>query len=75
MYHARKSLLFSNEGPWMECEGNLFDITMETYDCVDGWELVDNFMLNEISEKYNKIDIGLFRNNGLAVFQNISGPK
>ena len=32
-------------------------------------------MLNKISEKYNKNDIGWYRDDGLAVFQNISGPK
>ena len=31
MYHARKSLLFSNKKPWMKREGNLFDVTMGAY--------------------------------------------
>ena len=33
------------------------------------------FMLNKISEKYNKNDIGLYIDDGLAVFKNISGPE
>ena len=32
-------------------------------------------MLNKISEKYNKNDIGLYIDDGLAVFKNISGPE
>ena len=32
-------------------------------------------MLNKVSEKYNKNDIGLYRDGGLAVFKNISGPE
>ena len=32
MYHARKSLLFSNEKPWMKRKENLFDVTMGAYD-------------------------------------------
>ena len=32
MHHARKSLLFSNEKPWMKRGGNLFDVTMGAYD-------------------------------------------
>ena len=32
-------------------------------------------MLNKISEKYNKNYVGLYINDGLALFTNISGPK
>ena len=48
MYHARKSLLLSDEKHWMKREGNHFDVTMEAY---NGAELVGIFMLNKISEK------------------------
>ena len=75
MYHARKSLLFSNEKPWMKREGNLFDVTMVAYDGAEVCELVGIFMLNKISEKYDKNDIGLYRDDDLAVFKNISGPE
>ena len=70
MYHARKSLLFSNEKPWMKRERNLFDVTMGAYDGAVVCELVGIFMLNKISEKY-----GLYRDDGLAVFKNISDPE
>ena len=75
MYHARKSLLFCNEKPWMKREGNLFDATMGAYDGAEVCELVSIFILNKISEKYNKNDVGLYRDDGLAVFKNISGPE
>ena len=61
MYHARKSLLFSNEKPWMKREGNLFDVTMGAYDGAEVCELVGIFMLNKISEKYNKNDIQKYK--------------
>ena len=32
-------------------------------------------MSNKISEKYNKNNVGLYRDDGLAVFKNISGPE
>ena len=32
-------------------------------------------MLNKISEKYNKNYVGLYRNDGLALFTDISGLK
>ena len=75
MYHARKSLLFSNEKPWMKREGNLFGVTVGAYNGAEVCELVGIFMLNKISEKYDKNDIGVYRDDGLAVFKNISGPK
>ena len=56
-------------------EGNLFDVTMGAYDGAEVCELVGIFMLNKISEKYNKNDLGLYRDDGLAVFKNISGPE
>ena len=54
IYPARKSLLFSNEKPWMKRQGNLFDNTMGAYDCAEICKLVGIFMLNKISEKKKK---------------------
>ena len=75
MYYARKSLLFSNEKPWMKREGNLFDVTMGVYDGAEVCELVDIFMLNKIPKKYNKNDMGLYRDDGLAAFRNTTGSE
>ena len=75
MYRARKSLFFSNEKPWMKREGNLFDVTMGAYDDVQVCELVGIFMLNKISEKYDRKKSGLYRDDDLAVSKNISGPE
>ena len=75
MYYARKSLLFSNQKLWMKREGNLFDVTMGVYKGAEVCELVRIFMLNNISEKYDKNDIGLYGDDDLAVFQIISGPE
>ena len=38
-------------------------------------ELVGSFLLHQLSNKYNKKDIGLYRDDGLAVFKNKSGPQ
>ena len=48
---------------------------MGAYDGAEVCELVGIFMLNKIGEKYNKNDVGLYRDDGLAVFKNISGPE
>ena len=59
----------------MKREENIFDVTIGAYDGADVCELVGIFMLNKISEKYNKNDVGLYRDNGLVVFKIISGPE
>ena len=59
----------------MKREGNLFDVTMGAYDGAEVCELVGIFMLNKISEKYNKNDLSVYRDHGLAVLKNISGPE
>ena len=59
----------------MTREGNFFDVTMGAYDGAEVCELVGIFILNKISEKYDKNDIGLYRDDGVAVFKNVSGPE
>ena len=75
IYHARKSLLFSEDSTWMKKKGGLFDITMGAFDGAEICELVGTFILDTIGSKYNKKEIGLYRDDGLAVFKNLSGPE
>jgi len=75
IYHARKSLLFNNGESWMKKGGKLFDVTMGAFDGAEVCELVGCFLLSKITQKYNKKDIGLYRDDGLAVFKNTSGPQ
>ena len=48
---------------------------MGAYDGAEVCELVDSFLLRQISNKYNKKDFGLYRDDGLPVFKNKSGPQ
>ena len=73
--HARKSLLYKNEEVWMKKESGLFDVTMGAYDGAEVCELIGIYLLSILSSKYNKKNIGLYRDDGLAVFKNISGPQ
>lgn len=75
IHHARKSLLFNNEEIWMKRNGKLFDVTMGAFDGAEVCELVGCFILSQITEKFEKNNIGLYRDDGLAVFKNISGPQ
>ena len=38
-------------------------------------EPVGNFLLYQLSKNYDKKEIGLYRDNGLAIFKNVSGSK
>ena len=72
LHHARKSLLFNNGVPWSKKDG-LFDVTMGAYDGAELCELVGNYLLSILASKYEGQNIGLYRDDGLAVFKNTSG--
>ena len=48
---------------------------MGVYDGAEVCELVGNCLLQDLSKLYEKNDIGLYRDDGLAVFKNKSGPE
>eukprot|EP00794_Sanderia_malayensis_P012450 gene12450-biopygen9924 len=73
--HARKSILFNNGTTWVKKDSNLFDVTMGSFDGAEICELVGLFILNKLATKYGKDNIGLYRDDGLAIFKNISGPQ
>ena len=75
IYHSRKSLLFNNDQAWMKKGGELFDVTMGAYDGAEVCELIGIFMLDIIQTKFKKHNFGLYRDDGLAVSKNISGPQ
>ena len=75
IFHARKSLLFNGQHVWIKKEGGLFDVTMGAFDGAEFWEASGNFLLYQLSKNYNKKDIGLYIDDGLAIFKNVSGSK
>eukprot|EP00794_Sanderia_malayensis_P001438 gene1438-biopygen1186 len=48
---------------------------MGSFDGAEICELVGLFILNKLATKYGKDNIGLYRDDGLAIFKNISGPQ
>ena len=48
---------------------------MGAYDGTEVCELVGIYLQSLLGEKYNKTDFGLYRDDGLAVFRNVSGPQ
>ena len=65
----------NDQQTWIKRVSGLFDVTMGAYDGVQAFELVGNYLLYELSKLYEKKDIGLYRDHGLAVFKNKSGPE
>ena len=72
--HARKSFLFNNGNPWVKRNNNsLFDVTMGYFDGAEICELVGLYILNDLSRKFEKDFVGLYRDNGLALIKGKSG--
>ena len=57
----------------MKRDNGLFVFAMGAYDRVEVCELVGNYLLYELSKLYEKKDIRLYRDNGLAVCKNKRG--
>ena len=75
IFHARKSLLFNGQHVWIKKKGGLFDVTMGVFNGGEVCKAVGNFLLYQLSKNYNKRDIGLYRDDGLAIFKKASGSK
>ena len=72
---ARKSLLYNQNHVWIKKKGGLFDVTMGAFDGAEVCELVGTYMLNLLGERCEKSDVGLYRDDGLALSKNRSGPQ
>ena len=75
IHHTTKSLLLNDQQTWIKRDSGLFDVTMGAYDGAEVCELVGNYLLHELSQLFEKKDIGLYRNDRLAVFKNKSGTE
>lgn len=73
--HSRKSLLFDKNTAWIKKNNSSFDVTMGSYDGAEVCELVGLFILNDLCNEYGKDNIGLYRDDGLAIFKHTSGPQ
>ena len=75
IYHSRRSLLFNQEQTWMKKGSDLFDVSMGAYDGAEVCELIDIFLLNLLGRQYDPKNIGLYRDDGLSICKNCSGPQ
>ena len=74
--HSRKTLLFNNNQPWQKKSGDPdFDVPMGCYDGAEVCELVGIYILNKLSNIIDIDSIGLYRDDGLGIFESLSGPQ
>ena len=74
--HARNSLLFNKGEIWTKKDGDpKFDVTMGSYDGAEICELVGLYILHKLQTNFKKASIGLYRDDGLACFKDLSGPQ
>ena len=48
---------------------------MVSFDGAENWELIGFYILYILSTKYGRNHNGIYRSDGLACFENVSGPK
>ena len=58
-----------------ERKGEYFDVPMGCYDSAEVCVIVGSYILNLLSNILDKDLVGLYRDNGLAIVRNLSGPK
>ena len=75
IHHTRKSLHFNDQQTWIKRDRGLLDVSMGAYDGGKVCDLVGNYLLYDLSKLYEKNDIGLYKNSGMADFKNKSGPE
>ena len=74
--HCRQSILFSNGSAWSKKSSPQFDVAMGSFDGTEVCELVGLYMLYHLSSVIgDQTNIGLYRDDGLAILEATSGPK
>ena len=59
----------------MKNNGSLFDVTMKSCDGAEIFEMVGLFLLHHLSQLIGKDNIGLHRDDGLAILDNAFGSS
>ena len=72
--HSRKTFLFLEDDAWVKKQGENFDVPMGGYDSAEVSDLVGLYILNKLEAVIPQDNIGLYRDDGLAVVQ-CSGPE
>ena len=73
--HSCKALLFNKNDMLVKNDNPDFKVTMSSYDGAEACELVGLFILDILSKEFGHDTVGLYRNDTLGCFQNLSGPE
>lgn len=65
--HAKQTLLFNENEPWVKKDNAQFDVSMGSYDGAECCELIVVYLLSQLKPLYGN-SVGLYRDDGLAVF-------
>ena len=61
---------------WLKKDGNpLFDVTMGSFDGTEKCELVGLYLKNKIKPLLGTSNVGLYKDDGLAIVRKANGPK
>ena len=70
IFDERKSLLYSNDEPWIKKGESNFYVTMCPYDAAEVGELIGIFMLSLLNKHISKSLTGLYRDDSLSILKN-----
>ena len=74
-YAIKKTLLFSDGEPWVKKgDKDDFDVPMGCYDRAEVGELIGTYLLNQGKVAIAKENMGLYIDDGLGIFKNMSRP-
>ena len=74
--HSRKTFFFWPDCTWVKKEGNEdFHMPMGCYDGAEICKLVEIYIQNKLCKLINYKDFGLYRDDGLGILRNTSGPE
>ena len=69
-------MLYSDNESWVKKQQNgIFDVTMGSFDGAEVCEIVGFFLLDLLGKRYDKQAIGLYKDDGLAIFKNQKGRQ
>ena len=76
MMQARKILLFNDSKPWLKKFGNeYFAVPMGCFDGAEVCELVGSLILTKLCNVLQRENVGLYRDDGLAIVKQMPGPE
>ena len=71
---SKEALLFSDRKCWEKKNNPEFDVTMGSYDGAETAELIGLYLLSKVSRIIPSTNLGLYRDDGLALIPNTNGP-